>query len=1129
MRQIYPLLFFIFFTTNLFSQESLFEILEQDNFSITNDKENTKSIKPKEDFISSLDLNSLNNFSTQIPLLDGNFLNVDLEKFSVLNPNHTLLIETNQGKEIEEYTAEFQSFRIILEGSIIGVLLHFENSIILSYRYQNKQLEINKIDDRYFLFDVNDCIFNKSFSCMVEDKGNELIDQQDSYPESNSLTPKCLELAIEIDQYTRNTFSSNNSATNWAHAIISGVSQVYASEMNLNVSVATTIIWTTTDPYASYVNSASNMLSALRNHWTSNNSSISRDLVHLMTKRSNTGTGGIAYLDVLCNNSWGYGFSSDLNNTTNFNFPNPSYSWNLKVTTHEIAHGIGSHHTHWCGWSASGNFSGGPIDNCADVEGNCPNNPFSQVGTIMSYCHVYGNGVVIDFHSVVVSQALNPGVNSASCLTTCTFYGCTDPNAINYDPNATVDDGSCIYGAVGLSASVSNVSCFSGSDGSINLSVSGGQSPFTYSWSNGSSNQDINNLSAGVYSVTVTDSQGQTASASYTVSQPTTAVSVTYTVQNPSGPGLSNGAIYTYPSGGTPPYTYYWVSPYSTNQNLTNIPAGVYTFYVIDNNGCWTSTNITVEQGQIIPITTSAVITDLDCYGDADGAIDLSVSGGAAPFTYAWNNGSTTQDLMSLSGGTYTVIITDANNQTQTSSFTVIEPDSISITYTVTNTSSSNNNGAIDITPSGGTPPYSFYWNTNPTQTTEDINNLSAGTYTVWVVDDNGCWNDAVIQVLTVIYGCTDPTAINYNPSATVDDGSCIPIVLGCTGPTYCNYNPAANVDDGSCSGWAGCMDPNASNYNAMANCNDGSCIYPAGCTEPIPTGVYSYDVINERAKIAWDNMNDSLCMVDKYRIRYRVQGTNAWYSKTMQGSGLCLNGLNTTVKQMLNLTNSTTYEYYMKAWYCGGAAGGTPWSALQTFTTQGICPDITNLTVTPNPNNNTRATFCWDTTGTYLYARVKYRVDTAGSAWINVGGFGVYYPTTCKQKFGMTPGEDYKATGRAFCDPNMSAYNSNWTPFITWTQPASIRVGEESSINNLTIYPNPSRDIFNIQFTSIESQSINVRVINLVGELIYVENLEEFSGEYIKGFNLNKYGKGIYFLEIETRDGVISKKLALQ
>jgi len=67
------------------------------------------------------------------------------------------------------------------------------------------------------------------------------------------------------------------------------------------------------------------------------------------------------------------------------------------------------------------------------------------------------------------------------------------------------------------------------------------------------------------------------------------------------------------------------------------------------------------------------------------------------------------------------------------------------------------------------------------------------------------------------------------------------------------------------------------------------------------------------------------------------------------------------------------------------------------------------------------------------------------------------------------------------------------------------------------------------VQFTSIGTQSIAVRVINIVGELIYTENLEKFTGEYIKGFNLNKYGKGVYFLEIQTKDGVISKKLVLQ
>ena len=95
---------------------------------------------------------------------------------------------------------------------------------------------------------------------MEEKKGK--MDIKDNHPKSSTTNPKCLELAVEVDQYTRNTFSSNTSATNWAHAIIAGVSQVYASEVNLNISIVSTIIWQTQDPYDSYVNDASNMLSA---------------------------------------------------------------------------------------------------------------------------------------------------------------------------------------------------------------------------------------------------------------------------------------------------------------------------------------------------------------------------------------------------------------------------------------------------------------------------------------------------------------------------------------------------------------------------------------------------------------------------------------------------------------------------------------------------------------------------------------------------------------------------------------------------------------------------------------------------------------------------------------------------
>ena len=83
-----------------------------------------------------------------------------------------------------------------------------------------------------------------------------------------------------------------------------------------------------------------------------------------------------------------------------------------------------------------------------------PNGP----GTIMSYCHIGGYGINIDFHPIVINNALNPGINSASCLTTCDFYGCTDANASNFDPNATIDDGSCLYIPV-ITAITSNVSC----------------------------------------------------------------------------------------------------------------------------------------------------------------------------------------------------------------------------------------------------------------------------------------------------------------------------------------------------------------------------------------------------------------------------------------------------------------------------------------------------------------------------------------------------------------------------------------------------------------------------------------------------------------------------------------------
>ena len=945
--------FFSLFFCIAQAQERVFKFKDS-RTSITENEENSQSlILNNKSLINILEGSE----SFFLPLINESFIKANLIGFSVLDKNHSLIIETDNGQEVQEFESNLKSYYIKINNEIIGTFLSFDNNLILTYKHENRQFEINKINDEIILFDVNDCINKNNFSCAVENEYEEIMSSNTSF--SSSTTPDCIELAIEIDQYTRNTFSSNTLASNWGHAIIAGVSQVYFGEVNVHINVVNTIVWNTTDPYASIINDAGAMLSALRNHWTSNNGSISRDLVHLLTKRSNTGTGGIAYVDALCNYSWGYAFSSDMNNNTNFSFPNPSYTWNLFVVAHEIGHNVGSKHTHWCGWTSdpSLGFSGGPIDNCVNVEGSCPDNPTPQVGTIMSYCHLTSYGSLIDFHPVVVSQGLNPGINSASCLTACPFYGCTDSTALNYDPLATVDDGSCIYPPVTLNATVNNISCYGQTDGNINLHVTGGSSPYTFIWSNGQTTEDIYNLSSGSYSVVVTDSINQQATASFNIIEPDS-LYTNYTVINASGPTSNDGSIYAFTFGGITPYTYYWLSSYinDTTQHLLNIPPGSYTSYILDDNGCFTFELITV---------------------------------------------------------------------------------------------------GYDST----------------------------------------------------IYGCTDPTALNYDSLATVDDGSCI----------YCIY---------------GCTDPLASNYDSLATCDDGSCTacLSCQCTDPEPTGLYFYDVIDTRVKIGWDNMNDSSCMVWKYFVRFREIGTPNWTTRSAGvGNGLCNSGLNTTTKQLLNLNPSTTYEFKMKAFYCGGTASN--YSSPIQFTTKDICPDMTNLSVQTFNYNHSKARFSWDTTGTFTFARVKLRVDTLAATWLTAGGFGVYYPTLQVNKFGLQSGESYRAQGRTFCDSNITAYRSpSWTSPIFWTQPGTLPIRNSGGniINNLKIYPNPSEDIFNLEINIDALSDFKIEIMDVLGNIIFAENGKKYIGNLTKEIDLSKYSSGTYILKVSLGSSNFNKKLIL-
>jgi len=279
------------------------------------------------------------------------------------------------------------------------------------------------------------------------------------------------------------------------------------------------------------------------------------------------------------------------------------------------------------------------------------------------------------------------------------------------------------------------------SNGSINLSVQSGQSPYTYLWSNGAVTEDVSDLAAGSYIVTVTDANSCSASETFVVNN-SSSMSLTHTTTATNCFGGSDGAIDISPAGGTTPYTYSW-SNSTTVQDLSGVAAGDYTVSVTDQLGCIFSEVITVNDASEILLNIASFSNEV-CNSN-NGVIDVNVPGGSSSYSYAWSNGVTTQDLSGLSSGTYTLTVTDANSCTATISQSLINDQSNCSAFCYLNVSSNtvlneqcgDGNGSIDIETLNGNAPLVYSWSNG--SATEDISGLTSGTYSITVTDVNNC------------------------------------------------------------------------------------------------------------------------------------------------------------------------------------------------------------------------------------------------------------------------------------------------------------------------------------------------------------------------------------------------------
>jgi hypothetical protein len=337
-------------------------------------------------------------------------------------------------------------------------------------------------------------------------------------------------------------------------------------------------------------------------------------------------------------------------------------------------------------------------------------------GGLAPYAYNWGGGVTTQNRTNLSAGTYNLTVTDASnCTATSSIIILTQPPA-----------------ALTLTTNVTNIGC-GGGTGAINLNPNGGTAPFTYNWASGVTTEDRSGLAAGTYAVTVTDANGCTA---------TTSATITQTL----GPVLSTSATNVLCFGGTgtinltvtgaAPYTYAW-SDGAATEDRTGLATGTYAVTVTDVNGCTASTSATITTPSVM-LTLSATTTNVTCNGSTTGAIDLTTTGGTAPYTYNWGSGNTTQDQTGLAVGTYTVTVTDANNCTATLSKTITQPNALALSTLITQvTCVGGTDGAIDLTVTGGTSPYTYAWTGGAT--TQDRTGLGAGTYTVIVTDANSC------------------------------------------------------------------------------------------------------------------------------------------------------------------------------------------------------------------------------------------------------------------------------------------------------------------------------------------------------------------------------------------------------
>jgi len=718
----------------------------------------------------------------------------------------------------------------------------------------------------------------------------------------------------------------------------------------------------------------------------------------------------------------------------------------------------------------------------------------------------------------------------------------TDNTGCSSSASVIIDEPAALNATI---TSIANVSCNGGNDGSAAVSVSGGVIAYTYQWDDTGSQTTATatGLFAGTYNITVTDANGCVVTASATITEPAV-LSVAVTGTDPACSGDCDGAASATVTGGTVPYSYQWDdASFQVTQTAVGLCAGTYNVTITDGNGCTSTANIAISDPAGMSLTTS--VSDASC-GSADGSASVSVTGGATPYSYQWDDPllQTTATADSLAAGAYSVTVTDANGCTAAVNVTINDTGGPSLIMSGTDVSCTGcNDGSATVSATGRITPYTYQWDDPLNQITATATGLSAGTYNVLVTDSAGCSSSASITI-------SEPISFNTIISSTnvvcngACDGTATVTVSGGTSPYTYQWDDPGSQTNATATGLC------VGSYSVTVTDADGN------------TSMESVTIFQPSAMLLTATATDATCGNFDGSATVGVTGGTPGYAYSWSSGGnlatennLSLgaysvtvtdaNGCSETAGVTVINSNAPAIAVTSSDVSCNGGNDGS----VTVTVTGGTSPYSYQWN---DPSSQTTATAAALTAGTYTVtvtdsngcanidsAIVNEPVALSATTAVNDATLGACDGDATATASGGTspytylwndPAAQTTATATGLCagDYTVTVTDANGcTAIVSDTVGTFIGITEQNLADQFSIYPNPADDFITINIDLSESSEVEIQLHNVVGELVYSSSLGKLQNMKYE-LNLTEFQNGIYFVKLATLSGSANKKVII-